>query len=47
MQTDRRKSRRETPDRRGESRRETPPWSYLLALLAAGAVLYLFWSLVY
>ncbi|MHA7816405.1 MAG: hypothetical protein ACX93N_08015 [Pseudohaliea sp.] len=47
MAADRRRMDRGTPDRRGEKRRETPWWGYLLALAAAAIVLAGFWSLVY
>jgi len=47
MTADRRKSRRDTPDRRKESRSQLPVWGYALAILALGGLLLLFWSMIY
>ncbi|WOJ95072.1 hypothetical protein R0135_07840 [Congregibacter variabilis] len=47
MSTDRRKSNRDSTDRRRETRRDVPVWGYVVAITAVVVLLTAFWTMIY
>jgi hypothetical protein len=47
MTTDRRKSNRESPDRRRETRKDVSLWGYAFAVLGITVLFAAFWAFIY